>query len=118
MLPAVRQTGVRIPDDQLTQGQGAPNTVGHVIPAQMVAVQYFDEYGKGHNTVLLRVGTELYHAPNGEQWAAALKQAAPWLKEVVMPELDSEKVPIPTEDEVDVVASETAAELDEVQKAP
>jgi hypothetical protein len=85
------------------------------MPAEMVAVQYFDEYGKAHDTILVRVAGELYHAPNGEQWARSLRRAADWLKEKVFKELDVEKAPIPTEDTVDVVGTETAKALSETQ---
>lgn len=120
MLPIGRQTGVMVPDDQLRQERGTPNTVGAVQPTEMVAVLFFDEHGRGHKTVMLRAGDDLYHAPNGEQWSAALRPAAPWLKEKVMKELDVEKVPIPTEDTVDIVAQKSAEEMsgDEVSATP
>lgn len=120
MLPIGRQVGVMISDDQLRQERGVPNSVGAVHPAEMVAVMFFDEHGRGHKTVMLRVGSELYHAPNGEQWSASLRSAAPWLKEKVMKELDVDKIPVPAEDSVDIVAQQSAEEMsgDEVSSTP
>lgn len=107
MFPVDRQVGVRIPNEQLApQASGSPNTVLHAVPAQMVAVQFMDEFGRAHNSVLLRVGADVYHAPNGEQWAAALRPAAGWLREKVLKSLDSEKEPIPAQDTVDVVGAQ------------
>lgn len=103
-----RQQGVRIPPGQRQeQGTAEPKTVLQTVPAQMVAVQYADENGDLHNTVLLRVGKSVYHTPNGEEWASRLKPAAGWLADHVISEVDSESVPLPTEDKVDVMPQDS-----------
>jgi len=94
--------------DQLSSEVGPPNTVAHVVPANMVAVQYFDEYGKAHSTVLLKVGGMVYHAPNGEQWAGALRPASGWLAEKVKTVMDSKDAPLPVTDAVDVIGTQVA----------
>jgi hypothetical protein len=115
-----RPQGVQIPQGQLqAQGQGAPKSVVHVVPAEMVAVQYADENGDLHNTMLVKVGNQVYHAPNGEQWARQLRPAATWLADHVNKEIDSHAAPIPDDavdvfpkDEVNVAVQETTEEID------
>lgn len=102
--------GVQIPAGQLQEeGLAPPKTVLHVAPAQMVAVQYADEHGKKHNTVLLKVGDTVYHAPDGERWASGLKQAAGWLASAVTAEVDSNSVSVPNNDKVDIYPTDSVS---------
>lgn len=102
--------GVQIPAGQLQEdGIAEPKTVLHIAPAQMVAVQYADEHGKKHNTVLLKVGDTVYHAPDGERWAAGLKQASGWLANAVIAEIDSGSVSVPDKDNVDIYPQDSVS---------
>lgn len=104
---ATRPQGVRIPEGQGAE-RGAPKTVSHVIPVEWFAVQWFDEYGRAHEEISCRVGTTVYLAPNGEQWSAGLKRAAPWLTDHVNRELNSRKASVPESDSVDVMGGDDA----------
>lgn len=111
MLPGGNQRpqGVTIPDSQLRSGEtGQPNTVAHVVPMQPYAVQYFDEHGHAHSTIVWKSGDMVYFDRNAERWAAGLAQAAPYIKDAVNAEYAVQTAPeAPTgADAVDVIASE------------
>ncbi len=110
MLPGERPQGVTIPDQQLRSGNtGTPNTVVHIIPLQPFAVQYFDETGQEHNTIVYKAGDTVYFDRNAERWAAGLAQAASYIKDAVNAEHAAFlSPPVPTDDDVDVLATETA----------
>lgn len=106
-----RPQGVTIPDSQLRSGEsGQPNTVAHVVPMQPYAVQYYDEHGHAHSTVVWRSGNMVYYDRNAERWASGLAQAAPYIRDAVNAEFAVQAAPeAPTDvDEVDVIASEIA----------
>jgi hypothetical protein len=113
-----RQQGVMIPKGQLNADlpNGPPNTVAFVAPCQMMAVQYYDETGKGHRDVLLKAGDVWYKPPQSEEWAAALRNLADWLIAGInqkIAEYEAKDV-IPAQDAVDVVATDMAAQPVEV----
>jgi len=97
-----RPVGVVIPNAQRPQTRGEPRTVSHAVPCSMVAVQYYDEDGTEHRSVLLRVANKLYVPPNSENWAGALKESAGWLAKGVEG-LISDSGTVPTADSVDVL---------------
>ena len=106
-----RSKGVTIPQGQLNPTIGSPNTLLDAVPMTMLGVRYCDEYGREHRSVMVVGGGYFYHAPNGEQWAGALKEAAPWLRDQLKKELESRSAEIPKEDAVDVVASMVHEEI-------
>jgi len=85
---------------------GTPKTITHFVPAQMAAVQYVDEQGAVHATVLMKVGNMWYMPPNAEQWAGALKPLASWLAKLCEEQVDLQKPSVPKEDVVDLFASQ------------
>jgi len=111
MLSASRPQGVMIPDSQMRgQGTGSPNTVAHVVPMQPYAVQYFDEHGREHNTIVYKVGNVVYFDHNAERWAAGLGQAAGYIKTAVNADHAAFlSPPAPNDDHVDVLAAEEAS---------
>lgn len=102
-----RNQGVRIPEGQGAE-RGTPKTVRHVMPVEWFAVQWFDENGRSHEEISCRVGSTVYLAPNGEQWSAGLKRAAPWLTDHVNRELNSRKATVPEKDSVSVMEKSDA----------
>ena len=108
-----RPQGVTIPKGQLNAGleTGAPNTISHAVVVEQVALQWFDENGKAHPDVWLRINGQYYIPPNSEEWAANLKP----VKEVFIKQLEmmlannADRNEAPTQDAVDVVASSVAA---------
>lgn len=104
-----RPTGVTIPEDQLRQGgKTEPNKLLDIFPMVMYGTKYSDEYGRIHVSVMVGGRGKFYHAPNGEQWAAALKEAAVWLDKQINSRLESESAPVPTQDAVDIVPADSA----------
>lgn len=104
-----RPQGVTIPESQLRSGEtGQFNTVAHVIPMQPYAVQYYDEHGHAHNTIVWKSGNMVYFDRNAERWASGLAQAAPYIRDAVNAEHAVFLAPeAPTDaDAVDVIASE------------
>ncbi len=102
-----RQVGVATPKGQ-GQERGSPQTVAHAVRCSMVATQFFDEYGREHNAVLLEVGGKLYLPPNAEAWASSLKACSEWLFKGVTSKLQVQDAVAPTEDTVDVLAAAKA----------
>jgi methionine aminopeptidase len=106
MFGTGRAAGVTVPEDQLRQNEKVePNKLLDIFPMIMYGTKYSDEYGRVHVSVLVGGRGKFYHAPNGEQWAAALKEAAEWLDRQINSKLESDAAPVPTEDVVDVVSS-------------
>lgn len=105
-----RPQGVRIPEQQLRPGgKGQPNTVGTIAPLQPFGVQYFDENGQEHHTVVYKMGDAVYFDMNAERWAAGLRQAAPYIAKAVNAEHAVLTSPVaPGPDQVDVLAAEAA----------
>lgn len=76
-----RPQGVGISQSSLSTGTGTPKTVFHVVEAKSFAVEYTDDAGTKHATVAMLIGETWYLPPNGENYAATLRPAAPWLVE-------------------------------------
>ena len=99
-----RPQGVQVPQQQLAPDEtGPPNTVRHVVPMIPCAVQYFDEHGQAHNTIVYKIGKAIYFDPNAERWAAGLRQSADYIVQAVERELSAMQAPVPTEDKVEVI---------------
>lgn len=63
-----------------SDGQRArPRTVQQIIPLEQYAIQYVSAEGVVVTNVLVKVGDRFYLPPNGSDWAANLRPAAPWL---------------------------------------
>lgn len=108
---ADRPQGVRIPEQQLRgTDKGEPNTVKHVIPLALYAIQYFDENGQEHRTVVYKLGNDVYYDLNAERWASGLRQAASFVSKAVNEEHGALiSPPTPTADPVDVLAVEESS---------
>lgn len=104
--------GVTVPDSQLRQERGEPNTVVAVIPLELAAVFYFDEHGHGIKNVAAKVGGDVYLLPQGEQLAAQMIPAATWLAEKVKLQLASQKADVPATDSVDIFTQDAASDED------
>ena len=99
-----RPQGVQVPQGQLSPDEMGPaNTVKHVIPMIPCAVQYFDEHGKAHNTIVYKIGSAIYFDMNAERWASGLRGAADYIVEAVEKELSAHAASVPDEDKVDVM---------------
>lgn len=111
MFPGERPQGVRVPEQQLRPGgTGQPNTVGSIIPLQPYAVQYYDEYGLEHHTIVYKMGNGVYFDMNAERWAAGLRQASAFIAQAVNAEhAVLASPPAPSSDPVDVLAAEEAS---------
>lgn len=111
MFPGDRPQGVRVPEQQLRPGgTGQPNTVGSIIPLQPFAVQYFDENGQEHHTIVYKMGNTVYFDMNAERWAAGLRQASAFIAKAVNAEHAVLMSPAtPAGDAVDVLATEEAS---------
>lgn len=114
MFPAERPHGVRVPDQQLRPGgSGTPGTVGSIVPLQLYAVQYFDENGQEHHTVVYKMGPSVYFDVNAERWAAGLRQAAGFIAQAVNAEHTVlMSPPTPAGDQVDILAVEESSAKD------
>jgi hypothetical protein len=108
MFPGDRPQGVRVPDQQLRSGvTGQPNTVGQIIAMQPYAVQYYDENGQEHRTIVYKMGNSVYFDVNAERWAAGLRQASGFIAQAVNAEhAVLMSPPGPSSDAVDVLAKE------------
>jgi hypothetical protein len=82
-----------------------PLRIRQVIPVEVCAVEYTDEYGRVRAEFGFRAGDKVYKDPNGERWAEQIRQFTPDMARQVIRELDAKKVPIPSTDAVDVVAA-------------
>jgi hypothetical protein len=67
-----RIAGVRTPVNQSTE-QAPANTVTKVAPAQWALIEYGDETGRAHTSLVLICGDKAWLAPNAEAWTSALK---------------------------------------------
>jgi hypothetical protein len=106
-----RQQGVRIPSDQTAKGNDEPNKIINVMPAEMLAVRYSNEYGKVMDVVVLKAGGRIYMPPNAEAWANALSGVKDWFFKGIKEKINIEGAPAPKEDMVDVVGSSIAKEV-------
>lgn len=99
-----RQQGVMTPEGQGNPRNAGPeNTVIHAREVTFVAVEYFDESGRRHQDVVLRMGKDYYKPPNSEQWAQALRVVSGWLSEGIKGKLAVSSTRVPVSDEVSVV---------------
>lgn len=103
---AMRPTGVVIPASQLRQQAGAPRTVTGFAEAKTYGIEYTDDDGTKHTTVVMNIGGQWYMPPNGENYAATLRpiKADTWLgKALEDGRLNSNTSSLPKEDAVDIV---------------
>lgn len=108
-----RNQGVTIPKGQRNAGleKGPPNTIGAIAEVKQYAVQWFDEAGKQHPDMWVRIGNIWYKPVNSEEWASEIGQ----VKDTFINQAEAMVAPkagkdaAPTEDSVDVVASSVAA---------
>ena len=99
-----RAMGVTTPEGQGNPRNAGPeNTVQNAMEVTFVAVQYWDEYGRSHQDVLLRMGEDYYKPPNSEDWARALKGVASWLSKGVAGKLSVSNRRVPVSDDVSVL---------------
>lgn len=103
-----RAAGVQHAATDIQSNFTNPKTVVNVHEMKTYAVKYGDDDGKIHTTVVSRLGDDFYLAPNGEEWTAKLRKAAPWLIEQILASVGkaSDKTEsFPSADVVDVVNS-------------
>jgi len=113
--PPGRQVGVTVPEGQRAPktDKAPPNTVLHAVEAQMIAVQYVDDYGQLRTNMLVKVGGQLYMPPNGESWAGALRPCMDWMARGVEGKVVASGATAPKEDAVDVVGNSVADRIKE-----
>ena len=105
-----RPAGVMTPAGQLNvNAPGTPKTVRHFSEVRTFAVEYLDEQGLPHTTLLQSIGGVWHLAPNGENYAATLRALSKdsWLSKMLeerVSHLDTSK--IPKTDSVDVLEDE------------
>jgi hypothetical protein len=107
-----RPQGVTISKSQINAGleKGPSNTISHAFVVEQVALQWYDENGTAHPDVWLRINGKYYIPPNSEEWAAQLKP----VKDVFVHQIEImlndqiDKNVAPTQDAVDIVATEVA----------
>ena len=104
-----RQVGVRTPDSQNNTGTGEPSKVYHVVPMEVFAIEYTDEFGKKHSNIAYMTGGVVYLAPEGERWAASLKQASKYVTDAVLSSRPSKNTTVPQQDDVDVMGGGLSA---------
>lgn len=105
--PALRPTGVLTQNPERTTG--APKTITHFVPCQMVALQYMDANGTAHEAVVLKVGNKWYLPPNSETWFGGLRELAPWLVKQCEEQLSTQTATaVPKTDSVDLFLKESA----------
>jgi hypothetical protein len=100
-----RPQGVTLPASQLQGERGEPNTVYHAVPMLPVAIEYTDENGVRHKTVVYKVGKAVYIDMNADRWAAGLRPAAAYIADVVNKEIDSQAASVPSRDTVSVMGA-------------
>lgn len=103
----MRQVGVGIPPGQRTQRGESINTLEHFEPTSMFAVQYTDDAGTQHRTVVMRIGAQWWLPPNGEAWAGALLplKDGTALARQLSDAFTSATAPLPKSDAVDILGS-------------
>jgi hypothetical protein len=102
---SMRTAGVGIPASQRTERGNTINTLEAFEPTQTFAVQYTDDTGTQHRTVVMRIGSQWYLPPNGEAWAAAilpLKDGTPIARQL-NEAFASRMAPLPKADAVDIL---------------
>ena len=99
-----RAQGVTTPEGQGNPRNAGPeNTVKNAMEVTFVAVEYWDEYGRQHQDVLLRMGNDYYKPPNSEDWARALRGTASWLSKGIAAKLSAPASRVPVDDSVSVL---------------
>lgn len=101
----MRKVGVGIPDGQRVQRGDGINILQHFVPTEMFAIQYCDESGNEHKTVVMRIAGQWYLPPNGEAWAQALKplKSDTWLAKQLSESFGAHAAPLPRADAVDIL---------------
>ena len=109
-----RGQGVTISESQRNAGKekGPPGTISHAYVVEQIALQWFDESGKAHDDVWLKIGDNYFIPPESELWASKLSQVKDtFARQLVAMMQDSEiKDVAPTKDAVDVVAANVASQ--------
>lgn len=102
-----RPTGVLLPQNQISGGKGGPRTVTGFAKLETFGVEYVDDEGVKHTTVVQNMGGQWYLAPNGENFAASLRpvKADTWLAKMLDERFsgDTNVGALPRQDAVDVV---------------
>jgi hypothetical protein len=116
--PSPRQVGVKIPTGQIYDKSNQPAlTVVGLVELKFYAVEYVDRKGnKVPMLVMKSAAGEMYEAPNGSAWLNDAKMLSDQMKKNVEAVLatapragGSVADTVPTEDTVDVLATEVAA---------
>lgn len=119
---SARPVGVRIPEGQSLESTNLPPlTLVHLVPLEMFGGQYSDETGRLRGGMFVKSGDDFYLVPNGEQWIGQLRplsnkllaQAREAYRRLVSPK----DAGVPTEDTVDVIASEITKESSDGSQA-
>ena len=101
-----RPNGVVLPQSQLSPGTGVPQTLTGFAEAKSYGVEYVDEAGNKHVTVLMRIGDQWYLPPNGENYASTLRQLNKdtWLAKLLTDRFNNSiTASLPKEDAVDIL---------------
>lgn len=101
----LRPTGVGIPAGQAaTRGNGT-KTLRVFVPTEMFVVQYLDEEGLVHETVVMKVGTEWWLPANGESWVKSVRKLGDdtWLVKQLTEAQQVRTAPLPKADAVDIL---------------
>jgi len=109
-----RFRGVTTPDP-VDNINAPPKTVTNVMPIQFFAVEFGDDEGRKHTTVVAHMGGMIYMDPSGEDWAKRQRAMPPasWFGQQTQKMIDqggfakAEKPsePLPKEDKVDIMGS-------------
>lgn len=109
-----RLQGVRSPI-VANEGAGEPKTLTNISRVQMFLIEFTDANGVVHNTVVSKIGSKIYFAPNAEEWTSRQSPAAPWLQEKFdkrlaeeLKRLEAKQTaggtdPMPAKDDVDIL---------------
>lgn len=95
-----------IPPSQTRETGGTARAISHFVEAKSYAIEYTDDEGTKHVTIVMRIGGQWYLPPNGENYAATLRpiRSDNWLGKALTERLlDSTPTALPKADAVDVV---------------
>jgi hypothetical protein len=74
-----------LPQNQMSGGKAGPRTVTGFAKLETFGVEYTDDEGVKHTTVVQRMAGQWYFAPNGENFAGSLRpiKKGTWLADIL-----------------------------------
>jgi len=111
--PGGRRVGVTLPEGQGQERIADANKVLAVgKPLELRPVQYSDEYGRVHLTLVYMTKDtpedEIYFYPPTEEAVKGWRSATKRIRDQILAQIARENLEVPTEDTVDVVAQAVA----------